>query len=71
MQNGLPLVAKVMHLSFESLAVVSTPGLHASLMDFHHDTSFKFILENDSISSTSRVHVLFLFEQGGKAMVGC
>jgi hypothetical protein len=71
MQDGLPLVAKVMHPSSESLIVVDTPSLQASLMDFHHDTLLRFILENDSISSTSRAHILFLFGQRGRAMVGC
>jgi hypothetical protein len=42
------------HLSFESLVVTDALGLHASLMDILHDTSFRFILEDDSISLTSK-----------------
>jgi hypothetical protein len=48
-----------MHLSFESLAVINAPGLQASLMDIHHDTSFRSTLEDDSISLTFRAHVCF------------
>jgi len=54
MQDGLFLVAREMHLSFESLVVIGPPSLHAYLMDIHHDTSLRFILEDDSISSTSK-----------------
>jgi hypothetical protein len=49
-QDGLPFTIKDMHLSFENLAVTNAPSLHASLMDFHHDTFFRYILEDDSIS---------------------
>ncbi len=52
-RNGLPFTVREMHLSFESLVIIGTPGLQASLMNIHHDTSFRFILENDFISSTS------------------
>jgi hypothetical protein len=55
--NGLPLATREMHPSFESLVVVNTPGLQASLMDIHHDTSFKSILEDDSISLTTRPRI--------------
>jgi hypothetical protein len=34
------------------------------LMDIHHDTSFKSILEDDSISSTSKVHIHFCLGKG-------
>jgi hypothetical protein len=54
MQDGLPLIAKKMHLSFENLVVTDALGLQASLMDFHHDTSLRSILEDDSISSASK-----------------
>ncbi len=43
-----------MHPFFESLAITNAPSLHASLMDIHHHTSFKFILEDDSIFLTLR-----------------
>jgi hypothetical protein len=31
-----------------------------SLMDIHHNTSFRFILEDDSISLASRTHIVFV-----------
>jgi len=40
-------------------------------MDFHHNTSFRFILEDDSISSTSKARIRFCLGNEGKAMVGC
>jgi hypothetical protein len=48
-----------MHLSFESLAIIDAPNLQAFFMDLHHNTSLKSILEDDSISSTSRVRICF------------
>ncbi len=51
MQNGLLLATMDMHISFESLTVIGALGLHASLMDFHHNTSLRSIFEDDSISS--------------------
>jgi len=50
-QNDFPFIAKEMHPSFESLTIIDAPSLQAFLMDFHHDTSLKSILEDDSISS--------------------
>jgi hypothetical protein len=49
------------------------PGLHAYLMDTHHDTSFRSILENDFISLTSRAHICSCLGKGAKVktMVGC
>jgi hypothetical protein len=38
-QNGLPHVAKEMHLSFESLAITNALGLQAYLMGIQHDAS--------------------------------
>ncbi len=58
-QNNLPLATRELHLFFESLAVIGTPGLQAFQMDIHHDTSFKSILEDDSISSTFRAWIHF------------
>jgi len=46
-----------MHHSFESLVVFDAPGLQTSLMDIHHNTSFRFILEDDSISLASKTHI--------------
>jgi hypothetical protein len=40
-------------------------------MDFHHDTSFKSILDDDSISSTSRAHIQFCLVKEDKAVVDC
>jgi len=48
-----------MHPSFESLAVISTLGVEASLMEIHHNTSFRSILEDDFMSSTFRTHIRF------------
>jgi hypothetical protein len=33
-------------------------------MDIHHDTSFRFILEDDSISSTSRTCIRYCSSKG-------
>jgi hypothetical protein len=66
MRNGLPPVVKEMHLSFENLAITNTLGLHFSLMDFHHDTSFRSILEDDSISSTSKVYIHSCSNKGAR-----
>ncbi len=46
-----------MHPSFKSLAIINTLGLHASLMDIHHDTYLKFILEDDSISLEFKANI--------------
>jgi hypothetical protein len=56
---GLPFIVSEMHLSFESLVVIDAPSLYTSLMDIHYDTSLKFILEDDFISSTSRTRIHF------------
>ncbi len=53
-----------MHPSFESLVVTCAPGLQASLMHIHHDTSLKSLLEDDSISSTSKVHICYCSSRG-------
>jgi hypothetical protein len=63
-QVGLPPVARVMHPSFESLTITGTPCLHASFMDIHHNTSLRFILEDDSISSTFRTCICFCSNKG-------
>jgi hypothetical protein len=46
-----------MHPSFENLAVIGALGLHASLTNFDHDTSLSYILEDDSISLTSKAYI--------------
>ncbi len=53
-----------MHPSFESLAITNAPCLHASLINFHHDTSLRSILEDDSISSTSKACIHFCSGKG-------
>jgi hypothetical protein len=63
-QNGLPSTTKNMHPSFESLTITKAPSLWISLMDFHHDTSTRSILEDDSISSTSRAYICFCLGRG-------
>ncbi len=63
-RNGLPLAAREMHPSFESLIVINAPSLQASLMDIHHDTSLGFILEDDIIFLPSRTHIFFFQLRG-------
>jgi hypothetical protein len=53
-----------MHLSFKNLVVTSTLSLQASLMYIQHNTSIKFILEDDSISSTSRICICSYSSKG-------
>jgi hypothetical protein len=55
-----------MHPFFKSLAITNTLGLQVSLMDIHHDTSLKSILEDDFISSTSKIHIRFCSGKGAK-----
>jgi len=50
-----------MHPSFESLVVIDTPSLQASLMDILHDTCFRSILEDDSIFSASKIRICSLW----------
>jgi hypothetical protein len=57
-------VIRDMHLSFESMAITGTPCLRVYLMDIHHDTSFMFILKNDSICSTSKARIHFCLGKG-------
>jgi hypothetical protein len=65
-QDGLPLAAKDMHPSFENLIVIGAQGLHASLMDFNHNTSFRYILEDDFISLTSRACICICSGKGAR-----
>jgi hypothetical protein len=51
------LITKEMHPLKKKLVVSSTLSLHVSLMDIHHDTSFRSILEDDSISLASGIHI--------------
>ncbi len=60
-----------MHLSFESLVVTNAPSLQTFFMDIHHDTSFRSILEDDSIFSTSKLRIHFCSNKGvGLWLVG-
>jgi len=65
-RNGFFPVAKEMHPSFANLANFDIPGLHAYLMDTHHDTSFRSILEDDFISLTSKAHIRSCLGKGAK-----
>jgi len=53
-----------MHLFFKGLAITNAPSLHASLMDIHHDTSFRSILKYDFISSSSKACICFYLGKG-------
>ncbi len=65
-QDGLLPATREMLSSFKNLVVISALGLHASLMDIHHDTSLKSILKEDSISSASKVHICFCSSKGAR-----
>ncbi len=65
-QDGLLFAARELHPSFESLTVIGSLGLHAFLMDFHHDTPFRSILEDDSIPLTSRTCIHFCSSKGAR-----
>ncbi len=64
MRYGLPHATKEIHPSFESLVVIGSPGSQDFFMDIHHDTSFRSILEDDSISSTSRIRICSCLGKG-------
>jgi hypothetical protein len=53
-----------MFLSFESLDVTNAPSLQFFLMDSHHDTSVRSILEDDSISSTFKARICSCLGKG-------
>ncbi len=63
-QNGLPLVTREILPSFESLTVTGALGLQVFLMDIHHDTSFRSMLEDGSISSASKTYICFCLSKG-------
>ncbi len=63
-QDGLPPTTKVIHLFKRSLTVTCAQGLHASLMDIHHNTSLRFILEDDSISLAFRARICSCLGKG-------
>jgi hypothetical protein len=53
-----------MHPSFNNLPIINVLGLYASLMDIHHDTFFRFILEDDYISSMFRARIHYCSDEG-------
>jgi len=55
-----------MHLVFKSLVITNAPSLQAPLMDIHHDTSLRSILEDNSISSSLRAHIHFCLSKGAR-----
>ncbi len=57
----------MMHLFFESLVIINVPSLWASLMDIHQDTSFRSILDNDSISLQKIM--IYLIEKLNKKLI--
>ncbi len=57
--DNLFVASRKMHLFFQSLAITDILGLQAFFMDIHHDISFRFILEDDSISLTFRTCIHF------------
>jgi hypothetical protein len=60
-QDGLLLATR----DFENTVITDTLSLHAFFMDFHHNTSLGSILEDDSVSSTSRAHIHSYLGKGG------
>ncbi len=62
-QNSLPPELE-MHPSFESSVVTNNPSLHIFFMEVHHDTSFRSILEDDSISLAFRARICFCSSKG-------
>jgi hypothetical protein len=56
-QDDILPTTREVHPFFESLIVTNTLGLWAYLIDIHHNTSLRFILKDDSSSSTFRVYI--------------
>jgi hypothetical protein len=65
-QDVLLPTSKDMHPFFESLEVFGPPCLHAYMMNVHHDTSFRSILYDDSIFSTSKTRIRFYSCKGAR-----
>jgi hypothetical protein len=63
-QNDLPPTTKEMHPSLENLVIIGTPNLQASLMDTHHNTSLRSILEDDFIPSTIGLAFILIQARG-------
>ncbi len=57
-------MVKEMHPFFENLVVINALGLQAFLMYIQHNTSIKSVLEDDSISSTSRTCICSYLSKG-------
>jgi len=58
-RDGLLPVANEMHSSFEILVIIDALGLQTSLINIHHDTFLRSILEDDFISLISRTRIHF------------
>ncbi len=63
-QDNLYLIVRKIHPSFENLAIINAPNLQAFFMDIHHNTSFRSILEDNYISSTSKARICFCSNKG-------
>jgi len=63
-RDNIPSVIKNMHIFKKKWQLLTPSSLKAFLMDIHHNTSFKFILEDDSISSTSKACICFCLGKG-------
>ncbi len=63
-QDNFPPTIKNMNFYFESLEITNALSLHESLMDIYHNTSFRSILEEISISSTFKAHICFCLGKG-------
>ncbi len=58
-----------MHPSFDNLAITTAQNLQTSLIDIHHDTSLRSILEDDSISLASKTHIRSCLKKGARLWV--
>jgi hypothetical protein len=55
-----------MHPFFKSLEITNAPGVQVFLMDIHHYTPLRSILEDDSISSTSKTCICSYLGEGAR-----
>jgi hypothetical protein len=51
------MIKKGVYPSFENLAIIGASSVQTSLMNIHHNTSYKFILEDNSISSAFKAYI--------------
>ncbi len=64
--DSCPPITRKMHSYFENLIVTNTLNQQVSLMDTHHDTSFRSILEDDSISLASKACICSCLGKGAR-----